>query len=303
MSEGRGFADDTPPPIPRAVPAAPMPAERGWVEGQAGAAEAIRHAPLGTLEAPAARPGGPLLLAAGALLALLAGWAGLSLANFIAAQFARAAWLGWASLLLLLPPLLLLALAVAREARGFRALREVDGLRRELAGHDPAHARAAALRWVGALPEGEAAASLLRGAEDVPTLHALLGASVLPRLDRQVAAAGRAAALQTLAATAVSPWPGLDGVIIVLRGMRLVREVAQIHGLRPGALGTARLFLRVTLDAGLVSATEVVATELTEALFQSPLAGGLVGQGSGAALAARRMLRLAVAVSRACRPL
>jgi hypothetical protein len=47
----------------------------------------------------------------------------------------------------------------------------------------------------------------------------------------------------------------------------------------------------------------VVVATLTDAVFSSPLAGALAGQASGSAIAAQRMLRLSVAVARACRPI
>ncbi len=84
--------------------------------------------------------------------------------------------------------------------------------------------------------------------------------------------------------------------------MRLIRRVAELHGMRPGALGTLRLFRRVALDAGMVAAADVAVGAAAEALLQSPLAGGLAGGAAGSAVAARRMLTLAQATARACRP-
>jgi hypothetical protein len=42
---------------------------------------------------------------------------------------------------------------------------------------------------------------------------------------------------------------------------------------------------------------------VTEALFSSPALGGLAGQATAAAVAARRMIRLSHAVAEVCRPL
>ena len=85
--------------------------------------------------------------------------------------------------------------------------------------------------------------------------------------------------------------------------MRLVRQVAALHRFRPGTLGTLRLFQRVALDAGSVAAADIAAAAVTEAVFNSHALGGLAGQATGAAVAARRMLRLSHAVAQVCRPL
>nr|WP_282572233.1 DUF697 domain-containing protein [Roseomonas acroporae] len=141
----------------------------------------------------------------------------------------------------------------------------------------------------------------LARAPDLATLRGLLEAGPLATLDERSLALGREAALQVLAMTAVSPSPGLDGVLVVWRGVRLVRQVAALHGLRPGLLGTVRLLRRVAFDAAGVAATDVAVTTLADAVMTSPMAGGLVGTAAGSAVAARRMLRLARAASEACR--
>ncbi len=274
--------------------------ERGWIEGTVGAEGPVRHQPVAVLPPSEPAPGSaPLAVAVVALLALIAGVAALQLANFVAAQFAQAPWLGWLTLGLLLPAVGVLGWSLLREVRGFTALQQVDGLRRDLASDDPAIARAAAGRWLAAIG---AEAGVVQAAPDAATVRALLRAGPLAQLDAATAEAGRAAAFEVLAVVAVSPWPGLDGVMVVWRGLRLVRRVAELHGLRPGTLGTLRLFRRVALDAGSVMAADVAVSALAEAVFASPL-GALAGQAAGAGLSARRMLRLAFAVAQSCRPL
>jgi putative membrane protein len=95
----------------------------------------------------------------------------------------------------------------------------------------------------------------------------------------------------------------MDGVLVIWRGLRLIRRIAELYGMRPGTLGTLRLWRRVALDAGSVAAADVVVATMTDALFSSPLGGALAGQASGSAIAAQRMLRLSVAVARSCRPI
>jgi putative membrane protein len=301
VTDRPGFRDAPIAPIkPTAEPAIP---DRGWVAGPTAVEGPVRHAPAPDLP-PAPPPAGvgTLWLAGGALIFLTAAVAGLQLANFTAAQFDRADWLGWLTLALLAPGLAVLAWSGWRELRGLTALESVDRLRHDLASDDPVAARAAARRWLAAIATGPEALQVIQSAPDAATIRAMLRAGPLARLDIATAEAGKTAALQVLAVVAVSPWPGLDGAIMVWRGLRLVRQVARLHGMRPGTLGTLRLFRRVALDAGAVAATDVVVTALADALFHTPLVSVLAGQGGASLLAARRMLRLAVAVGQACRP-
>lgn len=278
------------------------PDGRGWLPGVQGAEGPVRHGDVPRI-LPVPRPGAtPFALGAVAVLALLAGVAALQLANFTVAQFERSAWLGGLTLALLAPGALLLLWSGWREWRGYAALGEVEGLRADLAGEDAARARAAAARWLGATGAAPGTLGVALATTDAATLRALLRAGPVRELEAATAEAGRRAALQVMAATAVSPWPGLDGVIILWRALRLVREVAALHGMRPGAAGTWRLLRRATLDAATVVAADVAITSLEESLFTSPLLGGIAGQAAGAAIAARRMLRLAHAVGQGCRP-
>nr|WP_246504012.1 DUF697 domain-containing protein [Plastoroseomonas arctica] len=125
----------------------------------------------------------------------------------------------------------------------------------------------------------------------------------LARLDAAAAISGRDAALAVLTATAISPWPGLDGLIVVWRGSRLVRRVASLYGFRPGTLGTLTLFRRVAIDAGTVAAADLAVAAMVESFAHDAVLSRLLGQAAGAATATRRMLRLARAVADACRPL
>lgn len=306
MNQRRGFLDDpepeiavaTPPPLP------PPPPERGWLAGVDGATGPVRHAAAATLPAKATRePRQPLAIATGALILLIGGVALLELANFAVAQFDKSPLLGWLTIALIGPPAAALGWSVVREWRGYASLRAVERIREGLQSDDIEVARRHARTWLRAIAASDDLARSVEAPSDPATLRALLRSGPLARLDQEAAQAGRSAALQILAATAVSPWPGLDGVLVVWRGLRLIRRIAELYGMRPGTLGTLRLWRRVALDAGSVAAADVVVATMTDALFSSPLGGALAGQASGSAIAAQRMLRLSVAVARSCRPI
>ncbi|HZF76588.1 MAG TPA: DUF697 domain-containing protein [Acetobacteraceae bacterium] len=242
-----------------------------------------------------------LSLAAAGVGVLVVGLSALDAANFVADQFERAAWLGWVTLAVVLGGYGLLAWAVLRELRGLWGLRHVDRARAAFARGDYVTAREEALDWAARVPAAAGIAPTLRGANDLDQMAALLEAGPLAELDRQAAAAGRAAAIQAFAATALVPSPALDAVFFGWRGVRLVREVAVIHGLRPGLSGTIALLRRCVFEAGAVGAANVAIDTATRAVISSPLVQHLAGETGSGAVAARRMIMLSRAAARACR--
>ena len=277
-------------------------APRGWIEGVVGREGPIRHndpAPLRVLSSE--RPA--LVVGAIALLILLVGLSVLQLANFVVDQFARAAWLGFVTIAILSPAIAVLAWSFIREWRGYAVLGQIDAVRSGLADQDISVVRERAESWLSSIGASEETRRVVNKASDSMTLRELLRAGPLTETHERAKAAGSTAALQILGATAASPWPGFDGVLVVWRSLRLIREIAQLYGHRPGVVGTLALFRRVALDAGAVAATEVAVSSATEALLNSPLAGGLAGQAAGGAVAARRMIRLAHATATTCSPL
>ena len=69
--------------------------------------------------------------------------------------------------------------------------------------------------------------------------------------------------------TAISPSPGLDALVFAWRGVRLVRQVAALHGLRPGLAGTLALLRRTLQDAAMVAATDVAVDAAARALLSN----------------------------------
>lgn len=248
-----------------------------------------------------ARPRSALTLAAAGVGLLLLGLSALEAANFVADQFARAAWLGLLTLAVALGGYGLIAWAALRELAALRGLARVDAARAAFARGDLEAFRAATLAWAARIPAAAAAREALRGANSLEAMAAVLESGPLAELDRASAAAGRAAAAQAFAATAVVPSPALDALFFAWRGLRLVREVAVIHGLRPGLAGTLALLRRTLFEAGAVAAADVALDAATRAIFTNPLIEKLAGETGKGAVAARRMLLLSRAAARACR--
>ncbi len=119
---------------------------------------------------------------------------------------------------------------------------------------------------------------------------------------KRAEALGRTAALQSAAIVAATPSPAIDALALGWRGLRLVRQVAALHGMRPGLLGTLALLRRTALAAASVAATEMAVNAATHAALNHPLLTRLLGDLAGAGVAARRMIILARAASLACSP-
>lgn len=235
------------------------------------------------------------------------GFAVLGAGNFVHDQFQRGPLLGWLTLAVAVVGFGLMVLGMARELRGLLALRTVDRLRADLLGTDPLRRINAARRWLAILPSAEfqhpRLAVALDAANDPDAVLGLLQAGPGATLTAGSDALGRVAALQLVAGLAATPSPALAVLLVSWRGLRLLRQVAELHGLRPGLLGTITLLRRTALAATAVAASEILGNAAAHALLSNPLLTHLAGEMAGAGVGARRMMVLARAAAAACSPL
>jgi putative membrane protein len=92
-------------------------------------------------------------------------------------------------------------------------------------------------------------------------------------------------------------------LLVAWRGVRLVRQVAGLYGMRPGVIGTLGLLRRTALSAGMVAGSEVAINAAAHAILSNPLLTHAFGEMAGAGVAARRMVLLARSTAAACSPL
>ncbi len=248
---------------------------------------------------------GTIGLAAWGFGVLIAGLSTLSIANFITDQFGRADWLGWTTLAIAVLGIGLIGTAVWRELSFINRLDDVDRRRADFA--HPTRAKQAAKSWLATLPQAETIAPSLSAAIDATdspdAIMALLRAGPGRILEAEAQALGRTAGFQVLAVTAAIPSPALDGAIVALRGVRLVRQVASLYGLRPGTLGTIALLRRTLLSGIYVTSANVAVDTFVKAAISNPHLQHLAGDVAGAGVAARRMIVLARATAAACSPI
>ncbi len=251
---------------------------------------------------PAPKASGAVLALAGVAV-LAVGLAALQTGNFVAEQFDRATALGVITLVVAVVGFGLLFASIARELRGLFGLARVDRLRSAFGSGDAKRIHAAARTWVATLPEAEILRPAIDAANDPDAIIALLRAGPVADLRTRSDALGRTAAVQMAAGIAATPAPALAVLLVAWRGVRLVRQVAALHGMRPGLLGTLGLLRRSVLAAGMVAGSEVAINAAAHALLSNPLLTHALGEMAGAGVAARRMILLARSTAAACSPL
>ncbi|MCU0983989.1 MAG: DUF697 domain-containing protein [Acetobacteraceae bacterium] len=248
------------------------------------------------------------LLAAGGAV-LIGAWAAFGLAGMIAAQFAASPVLGWLSAGAVAAGVGLIGAGLGREARALASLARVDRLRAALA--DPAAplepTRAAALAWVrdvaARVPEAGRVVPAISAAGSVAEIAAHLRAGVVSALVVEAGRIGRRAAVEGGAIVALSPSPALDAVIAGWRGLGVVREVAALHGMRPGYAAMRRLLARTVSIAATAAGADLIAQTAAESLVgATPGLREIAGAVPGAGVTAFRLYRLSLATAAACTP-
>ncbi|WP_043838683.1 DUF697 domain-containing protein [Muricoccus aerilatus] len=139
---------------------------------------------------------------------------------------------------------------------------------------------------------------------DVPLLRAALRKHLAGHLREATRAAGNRAALEGGVVVAISPSPALDGVLAGLRGLSLLRQVAAIHGMRPGAAVTLALLRRLAWTAAGTSGADLIGQSFADAaLSHIPGLKHIAAALPGSGLTALRLGRLADVAARACSPI
>lgn len=153
------------------------------------------------------------------------------------------------------------------------------------------------------LPEAEAAQFVQEAKRrmDAASSVQLAENTWLAECDRQAQQLINHASLTVAGAVAVVPHPVFDGVVVLWRAVKLVKEIGEIYGLQPTGLSAWRLFkhalVSAVMSAGIETAGDVFIEELGRGAFES--AGKRVAEGAVMML---RLKRLGNQAQQLCRP-
>jgi putative membrane protein len=125
---------------------------------------------------------------------------------------------------------------------------------------------------------------------------------VLAPADQLAQGAIRRASAQAFAINAISPTALMDTLLFAARALRMIREIAEIYGQRPGFAGTVRLVRRLASGAGLVGAVDLVGGVLVQQLGGA-VVERLSASAAESAYAAQKMARLGIIAMALCRPI
>jgi putative membrane protein len=257
---------------------------------------------------PTRRSRSPIAVAATGLGVLALGVLGIELVQFIDGAFAHGAGLGILAVAVVTAGCGGSAYWLASELRGLWRLRSTERLRSlipsALSSELKSEIGAAAAILARDPALGEAVGryrSLLEAHHTGRDALELFTRFVLAPADRLAEAAIRRAAVQAFAINAISPTALLDTLLFAARAMRLIREIAEIYGQRPGLAGTVHLLRRLAGGAGLVGAVDLVGGVLVQQLGGA-VVERLSASAAESAYAGQKMARLGIIAMALCRP-
>ncbi len=124
---------------------------------------------------------------------------------------------------------------------------------------------------------------------------------ILLPLDAEAYAAVRRAAQWTAIGVSASPVAGLDALIALWRSLRMIRQIAEAYGLRPGPIATMSLARRVLTGVAGISAVDVMGDMWAQHLGHR-VAGLISAKLAEGVYAAVRVARLGLLAMATCRP-
>lgn len=239
----------------------------------------------------------------------LIGGLALGAVDWVTAMFERGAALGTLAAALLASGVAGAAAIAWHELSSLVTLQSVEAIQRRLAGTAaPRDAQGAIDELIAVLARRRDNASGLAAFQRQVQLHhapaeqvEILAQAVIRPLDRRAEAAIRKAAVRAFGITALSPTSLTDALFFVAVSLRMMREIAEVYGLRPTAATTTHLLRRLLREAGTLGAIDLAAASLMQ-----HLGGGAAERLSSAAAellyAAQRMARLGIAIMQLTRP-
>lgn len=258
---------------------------------------------------PGLRPSRVALLGLGVLVV---GLLLIDLSTFVAARFAQSPLLGWLTLLVVASGVGGIGWWIASEVRAVLRLKSVAGVQQRFDGRLDRLSRqeldAAVAAVTDSLGSSPRIRLLVRAFELQRQPHdgaartaALFEDMVLRPLDTAADNAVWRAVRDVFGMTALSPSSLIDSLAFIARALRLVRDVAEVYGHRPGIAGTRYLVRRILIEASVSGVSSSVSTMVSRMLGH--WSAKLVGEVATAGLSAQRMHRIGRLAVAACRPI
>ena len=259
--------------------------------------------------APTRRAPSPFTVAMAGLGILVTGVVGIDLAQFVDGAFAHGTGIGVLATLAVAAGAGGALYWLATELRGLWRLRSAERLRRLIPSALPGELKQEIEAAATILARDPLLAAAVAGYRAVLEPHhtgrdatELFCRFVLAPADRLAQNAIRRASAQAFAINAISPTVLLDTLFFAARAMRLIREIAEIYGQRPGLAGTVHLLRRLASGAGLVGAVDVVGGIIAQQ-FGGAVLERLSTGAAESAYAAQKMARLGLVAMALCRPI
>ncbi|MBB4121828.1 YcjF family protein [Martelella radicis] len=280
---------------------------------------------LGDAEAIAAEEGEPPVatmkkrgfsftkLAAAAFGIVLSLAIGLWIDDLVRSLFARAPWLGWLALGAVVVGIFAAIVVAAREAIAVLRLGAIQNIKLGLAEAHAGSDSAAARKAVGELSALVAAkAETARGRQrlrelddavvDAPQLVELAEREMMAPLDIKARALILNASKRVSVVTAISPRAAVDILYVFYESVRLIRNMAELYGGRPGSIGLTRL-IRDVLAHLAVTGSIAVGDSLVQQVLGHGLASKLSARFGEGMINGLMTARIGIAAMDLCRPM
>ncbi|MBZ9937613.1 YcjF family protein [Mesorhizobium sp. BR1-1-16] len=238
---------------------------------------------------------------------------GLAIDRLIRDLFERADWLGWIAV----GAAALAAVAVAaisiREIAGLMRLRRINRIRDDAEAASRRDDRKAARAVVrdladlyGERPETAKGRSNLAGhADEIIDGRDLIGLAereLLANFDTAAKSLVLASAKRVTVVTAISPRAAVDVLFVLVSALRLIRQLGQLYGGRPGTLGFLRL-ARLVVGHLAVTGGMAAGDSLVQQVLGHGLAARLSARLGEGVINGILTARVGIAAIEVCRPL
>ena len=203
---------------------------------------------------------------------------------------------------------------IASELRSFLRLRSVEAMQQQFSNDisriPPSEARREITSVLAVIPRTRATEAAIESFQRQVQVHhtaaqqiQILSQTALKPLDHRAEEVVRSAAVQAFGITAVSPTALSDSLFFLACGLRMVRQVAECYGHRPGVATTTHLLRRLLIEAGTLGAGDLAIQHVSALVDAVPVLKHVATGATESLYAAQRMARLGIITMGMCRPI